>query len=302
MKTLVMAALLLATLPCAAQQSEDWGKLLDQHKIVEAQQLCEGWTHSDQLSTRIEAEKCLANVALCKGQSLSLMGDDTGGGTLGSGYTPEAVDEALIHLNKGIELAPEDLSIYQGRLHVLEVAGRFGDMDKAVADSAAKYDGKDALAQWLAYDAELADMGQARAGLEFAEVLNRLYPNSHDVIGNIGAFHSMLKEPELALPFLRQAVAMAPNDPIDTWNLGRALEKLGQIPEADLWMSKAIQLDPDAKNEPDRNCLYAQFVETELKDLARACKLEKASCARTEQTACHKKSVPKPAAAHPAQP
>jgi hypothetical protein len=38
------------------------------------------------------------------------MGNDTGGGSLGEGYTPEALKAALAHLDKGLELAPQDLS------------------------------------------------------------------------------------------------------------------------------------------------------------------------------------------------
>jgi tetratricopeptide (TPR) repeat protein len=279
-----------ATIFCLAQHpsANEWQRLLDANKITEAKGLCTKWSKSTQLSQRVEAQKCLANVALCKGSILSLTGNDTGGGSLGNGYTPEAVNEALKHLNEGIHLAPQDLSIHQGRLHVLEVAGRFNDMAKALDDSATIYQGKDALEEWLSYAAELADMGQAHAGLEISLVLDKHYPNSHDVIGNIGAFHSMLKEPDQALSFLQKAVEIAPADPIDTWNLGHDYDKLDQIELADKWYTVAIKLDPEGKNLPGRNCLYAEFVETKLKDRDRACKLEKISCEEGRQTACAK--------------
>jgi tetratricopeptide (TPR) repeat protein len=286
MRILLLACMLWLSIPCAAQTGNDWGKLLDAKKIKEAEALCTSWTASPQLSKRVEAEKCLANVELCKGSQLHLMGNDTGGGSLGEGYTPEAAKAALIHLNKGIQLAPQDLSIHQGRLYVLESAGMFDAMDKALEDSIGIYKGADALQAWLAFDAELGDMGQARAGLSFAEVLNRHYPNSHDVLGNIGAFHNMLGEHEQALPFEQRAAKLAPSDPMDVWNLGWTYNYLGNTAEADTWMSKSIALDPSGKQLPDSKCLYAEFVETKLHQTERACKLEKASCPPDRQKAC----------------
>jgi len=53
-------------------------------------------------------------------------------------------------------------------------------------------------------------------------------------------------------------------------------------------MSKAIQLDPQEKQTPGCKCLYAEFVETHLKDRSRACTLERASCEKNRQTACAK--------------
>jgi tetratricopeptide (TPR) repeat protein len=277
---------------CEAQQAKEWGKLLDAKKYDEARALCTRWSKATSLATRVEAEKCLANVELAQGQILNLMGNDTGGGTLGEGWTPEAVDKALVHLNKGIELDPEDLSIHQGRLHILEVTGRFNDMAKAMDESVSIYKGPNALENWMAYDFELGDAGQAKAGLQIAEVLDRHYPNNHEIVGNMGAFHNMLKEWDGGLPYLKRAVALAPDDPLDNWNLGWSYAHLDQDAEADKWMSKAMELDPKEKQTEGSKCLYAEFVETHLKDKARACTLETASCELERRTACPKPSTP----------
>src|ERR1700722_1059534 len=109
---------------------EQWETLIDQNKPDQASTLCTSWTQSPDLHLQVEAQKCLANVALCKGARTALNGNEVGGGTLGAGYAPEAVDEALKHLNEGIRLAPQDVTIHEGRLHVLEVAQRYDDMDK----------------------------------------------------------------------------------------------------------------------------------------------------------------------------
>ena len=286
MRPLRLLAFVLALAPSLAAQNTDWGKLLDQNKVAEATTLCTLESHSADVARRVDAEKCLANIALCGAEQLTLTGNGTGGGSLGTGYNPAAVDRAISHLDKGLKLAPQDLSLHQGRLHVLEVSGRFPQMVAALDDSATVYKGGDALPSWLAYDAELANMGQIKAGLAFAEVLNRHYPDSHDVIGNLGAFHSMLKQPGAALPYLRRAVKLAPDDPLDTWNLGWALKLLNQTAEADKWMSRSLELKPAGRDDEDRGCLYADFVQTSLHDVARACKLQQASCQPERQAAC----------------
>src|SRR5437870_2686214 len=96
----------LAPISLCAQQSENWGKLLNSKQYDQAQALCESWTKETSLDKRVEAEKCLANVELARGERLELNGNDTGGGALGEGWSREAVDKALAHLNKGIQLAP----------------------------------------------------------------------------------------------------------------------------------------------------------------------------------------------------
>jgi tetratricopeptide (TPR) repeat protein len=292
MRTLALAVVLLTTFLARGQKESDWRGLLDAKKFDQVNVLCTGWTASKTIATRVEAEKCLANLALARGPSVAILGNETGGGTLGDSASPDAVSAAVIHLKRAISLAPQDLTIHQGRLYVLESAGRFDEMCTALDESAAIYKGPDALQAWMAYDFELADMGQLRAGLKFAEVLDLHYPNSHDVIGNTGTFHSMLKEYKEALPYQRRAVQLAPEDPLDAWNLGRTFAELGQTANADLWMSKGIALDPSGKQMLDAKCFYADFVATKLQQPERACQLEKASCAPDRQTACERSSQP----------
>jgi tetratricopeptide (TPR) repeat protein len=260
--------------------------LLDKKDTKAARALCSAFVESKDITQRVEAQKCLANVALSGSNVVLLEGDNAGGGTLRSSYIPEAVDEALVHLNLGLKLAPQDLSIHWGRLHLLEVSGRYDEMIKAIDESSSIYKGNEVPNTWLAYAPELADLRQYGTALEFMKVLDKHYPNSPDIIGNIGAFLMMLKKPTEAIPYLQKAVDLAPKDAVNAWDLGRAYDNTDQNSLADKWYQKGLSLpiDPDQpKNTP---CLYAQFVEKKLHEKERACTLEKKDCSTEEQTAC----------------
>ncbi len=284
----VQALLFFITMLCFSQTAKltDWPKLIDAHECEAAKRLCAGFVDSGDISQKVESQKCLANGALCGHDVVLLQGDDAGGGTLSGGYTPEAVDDALVHLNQGLKLAPQDLSIHQGRLHILEAAERYSDMIKALNESCSVYKGSDALQAWLAYAAELADLRQSQDGLAFMEVLDKHYPNSPDVLGNIGAFLSMLKRPAEAIPYLQRAVQLAPEDPINVWDLGKAYDLTDQIELADKWYQKGLSLQTEKEPLSESSCLYAHFVEQKLHDRERACSLEKKDCAEENQTAC----------------
>ena len=122
-----------------------------------------------------------------------------GGGFLGAGYTGPGVDRAIDHLTQAIALAPDDLSIHQGRLHVAINSARTHDAPPLLADSLARYTGPDATEDWLAYAQELWDMRAADVGLEYMRVLEKRYPNDHRVVGNVGTFLIALKRDDEAL-------------------------------------------------------------------------------------------------------
>lgn len=261
-----------------AKDDSDWGKLLDEKKVAEAQKLCDSLNKSPEIANQVEAQKCFANIALSKGQILSLQGNDIGGGTLGSGYTPEAVDQAIVFLDKGITLAPQDLSIHQGRLWVLESVGRFDQMAKALDESCTIYQGKDALDAWLAYPVELINNGQLQGALALLHVLDKHYPNSHDVIGDMGAALMIWKKDNEALPYLIKAQQLAPNDPIDVWNLGRTYGFMNQNDLAEEWYQKALKLTMGPEDKKERLCYYSEFVENNLHHSQEACELSTANC------------------------
>jgi Tfp pilus assembly protein PilF len=159
-------------------------------------------------------------------------------------------------------------------------------MARALEDSCTVYKGSDGLDAWLAYPAELLEANQLHASLSLSRILEKHFPDSHDVVGNIGAVLLRLKEDDEAAKYLNRAVQLAPSDPIDTWNLARLYDFTGKNELADEWYQKALQLDWDPQRKREDTCTYAEFVEKKLRDTARACKLQKENCDLNEQTAC----------------
>ena len=87
-----------------AESDPDWGALLDAKKYSEAETLCAAWTKST-ICRSVSRQKSASPMSLMKGQS-SVVLNDLGGGSIEEGYKPEAVKEALKHLDAGLMLAP----------------------------------------------------------------------------------------------------------------------------------------------------------------------------------------------------
>lgn len=266
--------------------ADSWHKLIGSEHKDSARTLCTGWLKSADVHKKTEAHKCLANVALIGNDVISLQGNDVGGGEIGPGYKAEAIDAALAHLNEALKLSPQDLSVHQGRLHLLEVSLRYEEMARALDESCTTYRAPDALEDWLPYVAELFESGQLRAAIELLKVLEKHYPNSHEVMGDFGAVYLKLKEDATAATYLQRAVELAPNDPIDSWNLARLYDFADNVPLAEQWYQKSLSLERSPEQLKINSCLYGKFVEQKLKNTKRACELEKLNCKPDEQLAC----------------
>ena len=295
---IVLACLASAALACAAQTGNlaDWKKLLiDKKDATAARTLCADYTASKVLAEQVEAEKCLANVEMFGADRIQINADKNGNAVLHDEYEPAAVDAALMHLNRGIQLAPQDLSIHQGRLHVLEISRRYKEMAPALEQSCTLYQGKEVPNAWLDYASELNDLHEFEFGLALMRVMERHYPGNPDIIGNIGAFLSILKRDKEAIPYLEKSVQMAPADPINAWDLARAYDYAGQNEQAGEWYRKALSLDTDADRKKHDFCLYAEFIEKKLNDQPRACGLQKENCPNDARTACASSAASNPA-------
>ncbi|HEX3129174.1 MAG TPA: tetratricopeptide repeat protein [Thermoanaerobaculia bacterium] len=279
---------LLLVLPALgrAEEPPTWQSLIDGGKCREAEALCVPWLSSKDTERKVEARKCLANAALCGQDVVSVQSNESGGGYLGPGYRPEAIEKALSNLNEGLKLAPQDLSIHQGRLHLLMVSGRFDEMAKALDESCRLYSAPDELEDWLPYVSELFDAGQYNAALLLLKVLDASFPNNHEVVANIGSVLAMQEKDEEALTYMERAVKLAPEDPLNSWNLARLYDYTGKLEQADIWYQKALRLETDPQTRSSGACTHAAFVETKLKDRKRACELQKANCPENKRTAC----------------
>jgi Flp pilus assembly protein TadD len=199
---------------------------------------------------------------------------------MGPGYDDDSASRAVKHLDQAALLAPQDLSIHQGRLHVLMLAARYEDMARSLRESAKLYKGPDALAAWLGYPSQLFDRRQFKPAIALLLVLNELYPDDHRVAGNMSAAYAMIEEDEEALSWANKAVKLAPDDPIDNWNLARIYDYTGKIALADAAYQKSLALQT-GDHRKRSTCVYAEFVQSKKKDSKRACELQKEAGCRT---------------------
>jgi Flp pilus assembly protein TadD len=268
----------------AAQEAgKSWIALCDQDKTAELPPLCKPWLESPNRLLVAEGHKCLANFELAGARTVRVDGDKSGG-VIAGGYQGPGVDAALMHLDAGIAASPDDLSIHQGRLHVLEASGRSERMSAALEQSLAVYKGPDARADWLAYTFELEEGRQLESGLAFLRVLLKRYPDDHEVVGNMGAFLQELGRTDEALTFLRRAVELAPEDAYDNWNLGHALAKSDPA-AAEVHLRKGLAR-AKADDRASMSCKLGHFLEEKRGNPAEACALEKRGCDKDDHSAC----------------
>jgi hypothetical protein len=172
----------------ANHQSDEWHHWVAEKNWTQATRMCTALTRAPAEPSRLEAEKCLATVAMDQSETTSFAN-----GHATRTWPPAAVDDALNHWNHAIQMAPQDFSLHTSRMHTLFVAGRYKEMTGALEDSCAKYHGADAVGTWLQVDNDIYNAHQVRAALSFAEVLDRNYPNQLPVQLLLNKFRSEVK-------------------------------------------------------------------------------------------------------------
>jgi tetratricopeptide (TPR) repeat protein len=95
-----------------------------------------------------------------------------------------------------------------------------------------------------------------------------------------------LNDDKNALVWLKKAVALAPNDPIDNWNLGSAYEDQGNLDSAQVCFQRSVELDDNPETRNEHGCQFADFMLRKRHDTQYACKLEKQYCPKDKQDAC----------------
>lgn len=267
----------------AVDAAAEWPALVQGGDLVAAKAKCEGWLSGTSARTRAEAHKCLANVEL--GLSSRQAEASRLEGRPGADQERVGLRRAVKHLDAAIELAPEDLSIHQGRLHLLRMAGLMPEMTQALEDSIRRHPGVDWLPAWKSYALEYYQARRFEPAVLLYRVLDRHFPDDHTIISNMGAALTMLERDEEALACFQHAVKLAPDDPVDAWNLARLYDYMGRLDEAQVGYERALTLKRDEAARANATCLYAEFLEKKRHDLKRACELQRqVSCAA--QTAC----------------
>jgi tetratricopeptide (TPR) repeat protein len=260
--------------------------LIESESFLEADRFCKKCLLSSDRIIAAEAYKCLFNVELSKSGTILFDIPEKSGGSIRQGYRGPGLDKALGYLKKAMALAPGDITIHQGRLHVLISSDRISVLPEALEESIKVYKRKDGLQYWLDYCGELLDLYHYKIGLEFTKVLAKHYPSDHRVIANAGVFLMHLKRNGEALQHFLKAVKLRPDDPINNWNLGYCYDLAGELAMADKFYRKSLLLDMNESRRKNDYCLYAKFLETKLRQSSNACELQKQYCSVEEQTAC----------------
>ena len=190
------------------------------------------------------------------------------------------IRRAVTHLDAAVELAPDDLSIHQGRLHLLRTAGLMVEMTQALEDSIRRHPRADWLPAWKAYPREYHEAQRFEQAVLLLRVLDRHFPDDHTIISNMGAALAILERDAEALECFQRAVKLSPDDPIDNWNLARLYDFMGKLDEAEKGYERALTLKQDEAARAAATCAYAEFLEKKRDDRTRACKLQlRAACA-----------------------
>jgi Tfp pilus assembly protein PilF len=244
-------------------------------KADEARALCTPWLASPSGRLAAEGHKCLAHVELI-GSRKPYEGKEEG--FLSTGYAGPGVDRALEHLTQAIGLVPGDLSTHEARLHVAINSPRTGDAPALLADSLARYTGPDAREDWLAVSQELWERRATGVGLEYMRVLEKRYPDDHRIVGNVGTFLIAVKRDDEGLAYLKRAAALAPDDAIDSWNLGRYYERHGDAAGAEPLYRKAVSLEKNPERHQDMACNLGRFLTARPATKAEGCALADKEC------------------------
>ncbi len=271
--SLPVFALLLNIATSTHAQTLDWQALIADSRLEEAKKLCQKEIASTDAKRIASGNKCMANVALGEGSAITLYGKELGGGTLSSGYTNAAVDKAITFLNAGLVADPQDLSIHQGRLWILMTVRRYDAMMDALKNSIATYKGKNAVDAWLSYSADMFNEGQMSAALRLLKELEIHYPEEHRIQGNLAGAYSMLKDDKQAIIHGRLAVKLSPDDPINNWNLGRALDYTGEYAEAEKYYAHSLTQEVKHKGKVDesRRCILSTLIAEKLNTPEKLC-------------------------------
>lgn len=165
-------------------------------------------------------------------------------GALGIAYLSLGMSrEAVLQLERAVELAPEDASHWTNLGAALMMAGNperareaYGRAVELAPESAR------ALSD---LGTTLIGLGQARAALPHLERAQALAPGRATVMNNLGFALQSLGELERAIEWYERAIAADPALGSAWVNLGVARAKQGRLDDAESALERALELDPE---------------------------------------------------------
>jgi tetratricopeptide (TPR) repeat protein len=167
---------------------------------------------------------------------------------LGLVYLKEnRLDDARVTLERSLKLDPRtDTLMAQGSVHFRQndFESAIATYERAVNADPKQFDAWGNLAEtYIAagnHEAQAAAAFQKAAQL--AEEERKRTPNDSYTISMLGKYYSSLRDETRALPLLRKAIALAPNDPDVAERVAEAYEALGRRKDALEFLTKALQL------------------------------------------------------------
>ncbi len=277
--------------PTKSELSAQWPPLLKKADYSGARTLCEGWFDFRNEAVHTEAHKCLAAITYSEAREKFLKERQAGEhATKLPLFYSRAVDKALEHFNKALSLSPKDLQAHQGRIALLIGAGRAADVPKYLKKSIPAYgdNSNRGLNIWIKAINPLFKANQIKPTLSCNIVIEKFYPDSDQVKGNIGSLLTMIGRKEEALTYFKKAIEMNPASPANSWNLARNYDDADDLELAEKYYWQTTKLEKNEEKKKRVNCAFAEFVDKKLKNKKRACKMQKANCPVERQTACGK--------------
>ncbi len=253
-----------------------WVPLITTGLTDQARALCTGWLESSQLSLQVEGHKCLANVEISTSR-LPASGSLAPSATkLQPRNSRAGTDSALAHYQQAITLSPLEVDSHVGRMDVLILAERYDEANAALDETLSAFASRETLDNWFRLLARFRQLGRFEQALAFLEVMEKHHPMDHRIVANLGAYYALLKRHDKALSYAKQAVTLAPDDPINQWNLARLYDQRGELSRADTTYLQALALFRDS--DPRARCDYAEFLAIRLKDRPRSCAFARSEC------------------------
>jgi tetratricopeptide (TPR) repeat protein len=263
----------------AGAQTASWTTHSQAGNCSELAKACDALLAAENTKTSFSAHMCKVNAALCGNSGISIAGGQKEGFAMSGGFAPGAVTEALSWIDKAEALYPQNIKAIQTRLQLLVATGDGIAAGQALDAYLKRAKNKPGVDEWLNTFGAYFGQRKMDAAIAFGKVIEKHYPNSHQIHGNLGGAYAQMEKDVDAFRHLNKAVELAPNDPINRWNLARLYDFTNKVTLAETHYSKAIADETDSERRNEMNCAYSKFVGKKLKDTARAKRLQPKDCA-----------------------